>query len=118
MVLAIDDLQWGDADSARLLGELLAPPDPPAIVVAASVRSDVRPGSPFFAELDAALLACPIHEVALDPLAPAEAERLAASAVRRARSWRRSGRAPAPGRRDRPRVARAARCSSRPWPSA
>ncbi|MCY1055800.1 serine/threonine-protein kinase [Nannocystis sp. SCPEA4] len=79
VVLAIDDLQWGDADSARLLGELLAPPDPPAIVVAASVRSDVRPGSPFFAELDAAPLACPIHEVALDPLAPAEAERLAAS---------------------------------------
>ncbi|MFY0538670.1 AAA family ATPase [Nannocystis pusilla] len=79
IVLAIDDLQWGDADSARLLGELLAPPDPPPIVVAASVRSDARPGSAFFAELDAAPLACPIHEVELAPLGPVEAERMAAT---------------------------------------
>nr|WP_276600638.1 serine/threonine-protein kinase [Nannocystis sp. ILAH1] len=79
IVLAIDDLQWGDADSARLLGELLTPPDPPPIVVVASVRSDARPGSPFFAELDAAPLACPIHEVELAPLGPVEAERMAAT---------------------------------------
>ncbi|MDC0717579.1 serine/threonine-protein kinase [Nannocystis bainbridge] len=96
IVLAIDDLQWGDADSARLLGELLAPPDSPAIVVAASVRSDVRPTSAFFAELDAAPLACPIHEVALAPLGPADAEQLAATILAE-----RPGRGDDPGLRQR-----------------
>jgi eukaryotic-like serine/threonine-protein kinase len=40
VVVAIDDLQWGDVDSAAMLGALVAPPDPPAVLWVASFRTD------------------------------------------------------------------------------
>ena len=51
LVLRMADLQWGDEDSARLLSELVTPPDAPALLVIGSYRSDEGVASPMLREL-------------------------------------------------------------------
>ncbi len=85
LVLFIDDLQWGDVDSAALLAELLRPPDPPALLLIACFRAE---DAPAVAPLRARLLHRPpvgaegaarVEELRLGPLSEPEARALAAA---------------------------------------
>jgi eukaryotic-like serine/threonine-protein kinase len=40
VVIMVDDLQWGDFDSARMLSAVLGPPEPPAVLFVGAYRSD------------------------------------------------------------------------------
>ncbi|MBK7828935.1 MAG: AAA family ATPase [Nannocystis sp.] len=51
LVLRMADLQWGDEDSARLLSDIVTPPDAPALLVIGSYRSDEGAASPMLREL-------------------------------------------------------------------
>jgi eukaryotic-like serine/threonine-protein kinase len=74
VVLWIDDLQWGDADSAQLVAQLFRPPAPASILFLGSHRSDgPSEGSflPFFrAQLSSAI------ELDLPPFPKADTEAL------------------------------------------
>jgi tetratricopeptide (TPR) repeat protein len=80
LVLFIDDLQWGDADSAALLSAILRPPDPPPLLLIGCRRDEESAAG--FSLVD---LASPLEEDALasheeiflDELTPEESEELA-----------------------------------------
>jgi len=78
--IAIDDLQWGDADSARLLAEVLVGDDAPPVLLAGTLRDD-EPDSPFldaWTELLATLsLEDRLRRIPLGPLPAPEARALA-----------------------------------------
>jgi tetratricopeptide (TPR) repeat protein len=85
LVIAIDDLQWGDADSARLLAHLIALPERPVALLVLSHRSDEAEQSESLREtlhlLEVA--GASAIDVMLGPLPEADAERLAAELLGR-----------------------------------
>jgi serine/threonine protein kinase/tetratricopeptide (TPR) repeat protein len=80
LVIHIDDFQWADVDGANLLGTLVRPPDPPAILLVVSFR-DLGEGesSDALTELTSAesRLGRDVREIQLEPLSPDEARELA-----------------------------------------
>ena len=83
LVLFVDDLQWGDADSALVLSEVLQDPEPPPLFLILCMRGEMREplsAIPFFAARAARApddpLASP-EEILVDPLGPEEAEEVA-----------------------------------------
>jgi hypothetical protein len=79
VVLFIDDLQWGDADSAALLDEILRPPDPPALLVIACYRSEEAATSPLLQRLLSRPDAPDVRRLAVEKLGPSESRELALS---------------------------------------
>jgi eukaryotic-like serine/threonine-protein kinase len=80
LIVAIDDLQWGDADSAALLANLLQPPTPPRLLLLLSYRSEYQSTSVCLQTLEESLrqnahVASTVLNV--DPLSPDESRDLA-----------------------------------------
>ena len=89
VVVCVDDLQWGDVDSAMLLAELVRLPDPPAVFWLASFREEEAGTSPLIRRLmelrETTLRDVPIHELRLRALDGSEARRLAATLLTESR---------------------------------
>jgi eukaryotic-like serine/threonine-protein kinase len=82
VILAIDDLQWGDVDSIALLGEIFAAPDPPSVLVLCTYRREYRETSPCLAslfELQKTNQAIRWFDIAVDPFSTEETHDFAQS---------------------------------------
>ncbi|MBI2394421.1 MAG: AAA family ATPase [Deltaproteobacteria bacterium] len=107
LILAIDDLQWGDLDSLALLSDLLRPPYPPPLLLVASFRDEdeqnptlralremhladehagrEQPLVPAIVDMRGSTTArrkrraasCEVHEVVVEPLSDLDARTLA-----------------------------------------
>ena len=81
LVLYIDDLQWGDVDSARLLADLVRPPEAPRMLVLGSYRTENPVTSVCLRTLDEAYTTGQHHphreEIAVESLLEPDARDLA-----------------------------------------
>lgn len=84
LVIIIDDLQWGDLDSAALLTEIMSPPSAPSMMLIASYRSE-EADSPLVASLrekiGRAMPKGTLSELQVGPLSRADCQRLARASL-------------------------------------
>ena len=88
IILMIDDLQWGDADSATLLADLLAAPDPPPMLVLCTYRREYADRSACLQTLLPALRGNPalnLIDIPVEPLTAGETQALATELMGEAR---------------------------------
>lgn len=81
VLLVVDDLQWGDPDSIRLIRHLLSAPDAPALMLVACYRTEEAASSPALQELLSSPTGARERELPLRELAPVDAEALARSLI-------------------------------------
>ncbi len=80
LVIFVDGVQWGDADSAALLLELIRPPRAPPLLFVLAYRDEGAEGSSFLNETRARWpAAAEVRELSVGPLDPADAQSLALS---------------------------------------
>ncbi|HTB74179.1 MAG TPA: protein kinase, partial [Polyangiaceae bacterium] len=78
LVIFIDDVQWGDSDSAALLLELMRPPLAPPLLLVMTYRDEDAKTNAFLLETSALWPAgADVREHPVGPLEPDEARRLA-----------------------------------------
>ncbi len=95
LVVVIDDLQWGDEDSAQLLVDLLAPPDPPPFLLLGCCRSENIKTSSFIQSLVTAsaipgAASLEVQQLEVSPLGDVEARDLAEALLGEAASPQRA----------------------------
>jgi len=78
LIIAMDDLQWGDMDSAVVLSSVFRAIDPPAVLIVACFQGEVKdsPFLSFFAE-QAEAARVDVEHIDVAPLSDAHAEQLA-----------------------------------------
>jgi serine/threonine protein kinase len=78
VVIFVDDVQWGDTDSAALLVELMRPPAAPPLLLITTHRAEESDASPFLIDLRARWPAdAEVHDLTVGPLGGDDARRLA-----------------------------------------
>jgi len=85
VVIAIDDLQFGDGDSSAILTNLLAPPNPPPVILIGCIRREALDANSLARRLSQASERSGdplvIRWVDLEPLTPDEARRMTLSMI-------------------------------------
>ena len=80
LILVVDDLQWGDIDSAILLSDLICSPTPPVLLFIGCFRSEDLERSPFLSEIRKSIggSTAPLdhRELAVEALTQSEAREL------------------------------------------
>lgn len=86
LVVYLDDLQWGDVDSALMLTDMLMPPDQPRLLLVACFRNEDRLTSPFLCHFlpPATQTVIDRREMSVESLSYAEACNLAGHLLKEA----------------------------------